>query len=377
MPSLNDWKNWIKKLGYVEKARAERRAASGFAALRRDNPVFKPAIIRDISSTGLHILTEERWPVGELIPLTVEVEGLAEDHSEPRIAVQARVARLIDDGVGLSFVLPEGLDPNLWEVLLRNAVILTEPKEILHTLRVLRTILFLCRLCHGEAHEAILLLGGELDKQRSENAMEIAFIAEKLLASEPDSEKMRAHPPLVASILKHGSWADDFTRQLWAGLLVTSCTIEGTDESNQEYLELLINLTRHQSLIFIGACVRALEIMAGTEYPPSTRIVLSPEEMIRLTDMYDISRIATDVAYLFNSGIIDKVFDFTSYMPMDNFDITPSRLGLELYKRCKGNRIRPELFLYTPQTAQSAPQSDVLAVEDEALPPPLFPGTES
>jgi hypothetical protein len=188
---------------------------------------------------------------------------------------------------------------------------------------------------------------------------------------------MRAHPHLVASILKHGSWADDFTRQLWAGLLVTSCTVEGTDESNNEFIELIINLTRHQSLIFIGACVRALEIMAGAEYPPSTRIVLSPEEMIRLTDMYDISRIATDVAYLFNSGIIDKVFDFTSYMPMDNFDITPSRLGLELYKRCKGDRIRPELFLYTPEISKSQPQSHIPAPEDEALPPPLFPGVDS
>jgi len=311
-----------------------------------------------------------------LIPLTIEVEGLAEDHSEPRIPVQARVARHTADGIGLSFVLPAGLDENLWDVLLRNAVVLTSPKEILHTLRVLRTILFLCRLCHGEAHEAILLLGGELDKQRTENAMEIAYFADKLLASEPDSKRMRAHPPLVASILKHGSWADDFTRHLWAGLLVTSCTLEGTDESNSAYVELLINLTRHQSLIFVGACIRALKLMAGSEYPPPTRIVLSPDEMIRLTEMYDISRIATDVAYLFNSGLVDKVFDFTSYVPMDNFDITPSRLGFELYERCKGDCISPDLLLDTPEGAHHLPPPYVPSAEDEALPPPQFPGIE-
>ena len=376
MPTMNDWRTWIKKLGYIEKPRAERRIPSGFAALRPDKPALKPATIRDISSTGLHILTEERWPVGELIPLTIEVEGLAEDHSEPRIPVQARVARHTADGIGLSFVLPAGLDENLWDVLLRNAVVLTSPKEILHTLRVLRTILFLCRLCHGEAHEAILLLGGELDKQRTENAMEIAHVAEELLASEPDSDRMRAHPPLVASILKHGSWADDFTRHLWAGLLVTSCTLEGTDESNSAYVELLINLTRHQSLIFVGACIRALKLMAGSEYPPPTRIVLSPDEMIRLTEMYDISRIATDVAYLFNSGLVDKVFDFTSYVPMDNFDITPSRLGFELYERCKGDCISPDLLLDTPEGAHHLPPPYVPSAEDEALPPPQFPGIE-
>jgi hypothetical protein len=376
MPSGNDWRSWFKKLGYVEKPRAERRVPSGFAALRRDKPALKPATIRDISSTGLHILTEERWPVGDLIPLTIEVEGLAEDHSEPRIEMQARVARHTADGIGLSFVLPEGVDENLWDVLLRNAVVLTNPKDILYTLKVLRTILFLCRLCHGEAHEAILLLGGELDKHRTENGMEIAYFAEKLLASEPHSDRMRAHPSVVTSILKHGSWADGFTRHLWAGLLMTSCSPEGTDVSNSAFVELLINLTRHQSLIFVGACIRALRLMAGNGYPPPTRIVLSPEEMIRLTEMYDVSRIATDVAYLFNSGLIDKVFDFTSYVPMDNFDITPSRLGLELYERCKGNCINPALLLDTPEGAHHLPPPYVPSADDEPLPPPLFPDVE-
>ena len=203
--------------------------------------------------------------------------------------------------------------------------------------------------------------------------MEIALFAEELLAVEPDSDRMRAHPPLVASILKHGSWADDFTRHLWAGLLVTSCTPEGTDESNSAFVELLINLTHHQSLIFVGGCIRALKLMSGNEYPPPTRIVLAPEEMIRLTEMYDVSRIATDVAYLFNSGLIDKVFDFTSYVPMDNFDITPSRLGLELYHRCKGDCISPDLLLDTPEGAHHLPQPYVPSPNNEDLPPPLFP----
>lgn len=371
MTMLNEWKTWIRKLGYAEKPRAERRTPSGFAARRRNSSASKPATIADISSTGLHLLTEERWPVGELIPLTVEVEGLSENHSEPQIAVQARVVRHAEDGIGLSFVLPEDLDPNLWDVLLRNAAVLTDPKEISHTLRVLRTILFLCRLCHAEAHKAILLLGGELDENRTEKAMEIAHRAEKLLASEPDADRMRAHPRLVASILQHGSWADDYTEQLWAGLLATSCTVEGTDESNSVFVDLLVNVTQHQSRIFVGACNRALELMSGSEYPPSTRIVLSPEQMIRLTGMSDVSRIATDVVYLFNAGIIEKVVDFTSYLPMESFDMTPSRLGLELYERCKGHCIKPDIPLDVSEGAQPLPQSYVSAADEEALPPPL------
>jgi len=202
--------------------------------------------------------------------------------------------------------------------------------------------------------------------------MEIAHEAEKLLDSEPDAGRKRAHPPLVASILKFGSWADDFTTQLWAGLLATSCTVEGTDESNTPFVDLLVNVTHHQSRIFVTACVKALELMQGNEYPPPARIVLSPDEMIHITGMYDVSRIATDVAYLFNSGLIDKVFDFTSYMPMDSFDITPSRLGMELYERCKGHRIVPdELPFDLTGGAQPLAESGIFMSDEEALPPPL------
>jgi len=62
--------------------------------------------------------------------------------------------------------------------------------------------------------------------------------------------------------------------------------------------------------------------------------------------------VATDFAYLFNSGIIEKVFDFTSYVPMDSFDITPAPLGLELYERCKGHCIKPDSTLDVWNDAQ-------------------------
>jgi hypothetical protein len=346
MTTANQWKSWIRRLGYPEKPRAERRIPSGFSARLRNQPDSKPLIIRNISSSGLYLMTEERWPIGRLVPLTVQVEGAPEYSSDPQFRVPARVIRHGEDGMGLTFVLPAGLDPNLWDVMLRNTVVLTQPKDIAFTFRMLETILFLCRLCHAEGHEAILLLGGELDDTRTENAMEIVNGAEKLLDAEPDGEKMRAHPQLVVSLLKFGSWAhDDLTKQLWAGLLVSSCSPEGTDESNQVFVDLLVNVTTSQCHIFFDACRTALASMAGAEGRNLSPIVLTPDEMIRLTGMHDISRIATDMAYLFNSGLIERNFDFTSYLPMDNFDITPSGHGLELYRLCKGDRIEQPLPL--------------------------------
>jgi hypothetical protein len=81
--------------------------------------------------------------------------------------------------------------------------------------------------------------------------------------------------------------------------------------------------------------------------------------MTQLTGIYDPARIAVETAYLFNPGLIEKVFDFTSYLPTEKFDITPSRLGLELYKRCKGERIiaRPKL---DKSEAQGKPEAGEL-----------------
>jgi hypothetical protein len=175
--------------------------------------------------------------------------------------------------------------------------------------------------------------------------MEIAYGAERLLAAGPDAEKMRAHPPLVLSILKHGSWADELTRQLWVGLLATSCSVDGKDESNSEFAELLVNVTRSQCRVFLSGCRKILEAQRETGGGSSTRVMVTPEQMIRLTDMYDMARNATDVAHLFITGIVEKNFDFSSYVVTESIDITPSKLGLELYERGKGDCVKPDLTL--------------------------------
>src|SRR5580700_7708170 len=120
MAAMNQWKSWIQKLGHPEKPRAQRRIPSGLVASQTGNPASQPSIIKNISSSGLYLLTKERWPVDELIPLTIGMQDLPENRADERIRIQARVARHGEDGVGLGFILPDGLDRELWEVLMRN-----------------------------------------------------------------------------------------------------------------------------------------------------------------------------------------------------------------------------------------------------------------
>ena len=77
--------------------------------------------------------------------------------------------------------------------------------------------------------------------------------------------------------------------------------------------------------------------MSEAEDRPSSRILFTPEEMKLLTGKTDLTRVATDIAYLFHSGLVDRNFDFTSYIPTENFDITPARLGIDFYRNCQGH----------------------------------------
>jgi hypothetical protein len=352
MTAVTQWKSWIRRLGHPEKPRAGRRTPLGLTAWQTNSPA-KPSTIKNISPTGLYLLTKERWPVDALISLTIKLEGLPESQTEDGFQVQARVVRHGEDGIGLLFVLPAGLDPDLWEVLVDNATTLTDPNVLVYTLRLLQTSLFLCRLCHEGANQALQLLGGELDKPRTEIAMEIALGAEKLLASEPDADKMRAHPQIVANILQYGSWApNDLTKQLWIGLFVTSCHANTIDESSRDIFDLLVTVTPVQGLILVTACRKMTKRGPESGNVSSARVIYTTQEMSRLTGIYDPVRLGVEITRLFDAGLIEKEFVYTSYAPAERFDLTPTLLGLKLYERCKAHRIQPRSPLEESESTQ-------------------------
>ena len=373
MFGLSNLKRAFKKQAGLQVPRAERRSAPGLAALYGLGSATTSAGIKDISTTGIYLFTERRLSTGELITLMLQEEGKPESSSELQISVRAQVARQGEDGIGLSFVLPQGLDFDLWGVLVRNIVVLTNRDQIAEMFRTLHTILFLCRLCQSEAEEAILLVSGQRDPDRTETLVKIALAAENQLAAKPDGDRMRAHAKLLANILRGGSWTpDELNQQLWTGLLVSSCSVDAPDDSNQIFADLLVHITPIQAKIFVLACERALGSAPGAENSPSGSVVLTSMEMVELTGVHDLYRNATDLAYLFNLGLIEKVFDFSWYQDAESFDITPSRLGLELYKHCHGSREKLEQHLVdsaNDHLSNFFPPPLPSIWDDESLPP--------
>ncbi len=340
MPSFSNFKHLLKRFElHPVVPRPDRWPVSKIAAFYGAESPTTPAFIKNISSGGIYLGTEESLAEGQLLFLKLQLEGDPKLVSDLQITIQAKVVRKDEFGIGLMFVPPPGLNPALWEVLVRGTVVLTDPEHVIQMFRTLRTVLFLSRICPSGAEDAIALLHGNLEQNRSETFFKIAFVAEDTLAADPNYERMRAHPKLVASILREGSWApDELTTNLWKGLFVSSCSLDEADDSNEIFAEVLIHITPRQAAIFTHACKRVLDSTPAPFDLSSASVVLNPDEIVQVAGMHDLTRIATDLAYLFNLGLIQNVFDFTSYSEFDRFDITPTQFGLELYNRCHGQR---------------------------------------
>lgn len=68
--------------------------------------------IRDISATGLYVVTTERWYPGTVIRMTLSKPDTGQPPSERSITIQARSVRWGNDGVGLQFVVEPSRKPN-------------------------------------------------------------------------------------------------------------------------------------------------------------------------------------------------------------------------------------------------------------------------
>jgi hypothetical protein len=98
-------RSWLERWWSPDPRKAPREALPGLAAYYWNGAAPEPHGVRDISSSGLYVVTEERWYPGTLILMTLQRTDLGEEIEERSIAVQSRAVRWGNDGVGLKFVL--------------------------------------------------------------------------------------------------------------------------------------------------------------------------------------------------------------------------------------------------------------------------------
>lgn len=104
-------KNWLERWWSPDPRKAPRESALGLAAYYWTGATPQPHSIRDISSSGLYVVTEERWYPGTLVLMTLQKQDSGETAEEHSILVHSRAVRWGNDGMGLQFVLAESWNP--------------------------------------------------------------------------------------------------------------------------------------------------------------------------------------------------------------------------------------------------------------------------
>jgi c-di-GMP-binding flagellar brake protein YcgR len=105
---MNPFKVWLEKLFSRERRQAKRTSSVLLVAHYWDGAAPVSHAVRDISSTGLFLLTDQRWYPGTIIRMTLVCMNLPETNSQRAIQVLARIVRPGHDGVACMFILSDG-----------------------------------------------------------------------------------------------------------------------------------------------------------------------------------------------------------------------------------------------------------------------------
>jgi uncharacterized membrane protein (UPF0127 family) len=103
-------RNWLERWWSPDPRKAPRIPVQGLAAYYWNGSAPVAHSVRDLSSSGLYVITEERWYPGTLVLMTLQRADFGDEMAERSISVQSRAVRWGPDGVGLQFILHDKKD---------------------------------------------------------------------------------------------------------------------------------------------------------------------------------------------------------------------------------------------------------------------------
>ncbi len=209
------------------------------------------------------------------------------------------------------------------------------------------------RICHPAAEEFGLYLKDRVHLYRISNLTKIANKSELMLDARFVSDvKIGAHPRIVHQIIENGSRADsDEVQNMWAGLLTSSCSEDGNDDSNLIFINLLSQLTSLEAKILNHICENSKKKITkrGLIFPQ--QLIIPVQELQKISGVNDIHRLDRELDHLRSMELVVMGFDMQG--KDDNVDVTPTALAVNLYVRCQGAVISPVEYFGLTEDGQA------------------------
>ena len=195
---------------------------------------------------------------------------------------------------------------------------------------------FLEAVCMPAAKQLGFILGEKLHIWRLKNITPILQNAKAMLEKRCLLNNVKGHPRIVIKIIEEGSLIEDPDLQkMWAGILASSCTEDGTDETNLIFVNVLAQLSSSQAKIiklpFIEGNYRAYQ-HDKTEY---TDVEKERSDLIGYTGLPNWGVLKRELDHLGSLGLVS--YQLRSNPQRTLVSIHYEEAALWLYARCQGH----------------------------------------
>jgi PilZ domain len=345
--------NLIRKTGWAERRKDSRKSAPDLDVSYSSEMTQGKVRVKDISATGLYVLTDERLQPGTDLEVTLQKSCLIEeddilapldDGLQTRVSLRATVVRVGADGAGLGFE-QSFTDNATWVNLMEAMANLTGEKDHIRLLRMTKALAFLQYISPASVEGFLHLVANELSQERAGRAIEIALSAGELAAANEGEIRGDVPAEMIASILEDGSKVDEeYTRHLWAELLASSSYKDSNDMMTLNYAVMLSKIDAVQMRIFDAACKLAMRMGWEPGFGFSKDLHCNAEEIKRITHIQNLVGIERDLNHLFELGLVELTDRPTMCQQLERVNMTPTFLGLKLFARCHGQPEPQEAF---------------------------------
>jgi len=157
-----------------------------------------------------------------------------------------------------------------------------------------------------------------------------------------DFSNKKAPAQLVFSVIEHGSWTDDKNIQkMWAGLLASSCTKDGRDESNLIFINILFQLTYVEVKILSYLCENSEKKVIYDNLIAADKLMFSIKKLREISGINDLARLSLKLHHLQTIGLTEGTFPELIADREFNVYIKPTPLALDMYVRSQGLQETP------------------------------------
>lgn len=195
---------------------------------------------------------------------------------------------------------------------------------------------FLSAVCKPGLEELGFLLKDKVRYWRLNNILRMLDKAKGQMDFNGQELNLCANARVGLSIMENSSEVDsDELLALWAGLFVSSCTPDGRDDSNMNFVDLLRRMSSVEARIIDYACRNCKKRLFPNKLILANDITVTFPELTKIAGTENVYRLDSELDHMRSIELLSSGFLNSGGFSADNIEmdanITPSALALNLY----------------------------------------------